>query len=167
MITKLIFLIFIFYLIYIYNNLYNDKELNIDTYLNKSQEIIKNLEKKNKDLAEQANSFENKVIESKSNYNNLLKDYNSKNTEIKNLNNNINEEKKVNKNFSEAFKGNEENEKNLYFEISDLKSNKLESDKKVEEIKEENIKLKKEAEILYKYIKIYDYAMYEEILKEI
>ena len=70
----------------------------------------------------------------------------------------------MNQNFSYLL---ENSEKNLYQQISDLKVNSKESLEELDELKKENLKLKNRQEILFQFLKISDYALYEELLKRI
>ena len=164
MITNFIFLVFIVYLIYIYNNLQSSKYLNIETYLENASVIIERLEKENDILKDENNEISNKLIKNDMELDNLNQNINSKTTEIDKLNKNFLEEKKTNQNFSNIF---EESEKNLYQQISDLKLTLKQKVEDLEEFKKENIILKNKEDILYKFLKLSDYALYEELLKRI
>lgn len=164
MLVNFLFLVFIVYLIYIYNNLQNNKYLNLENYLKHASLIVERLEKENQILKDQKNNFENKVIENDINLKNLNQNLDSKKYELMKLNKNYNEEKEMNQSFAEIFK---QSEKNLYEQISDLKYNSKKSNQEFEEIKKENVILKNQQEILFKFLKLSDYALYEELLKRI
>ena len=164
MIVNFIFLMFILYLVFIYNKLQSRKSSNLESYIKHASLIIERLEKENSILKEQNNAFENQINETNSQINKLDQNINLKKSEIEFLNKNCNEEKIINQNHSYVF---HESEKHLYNQISDLKHDSKKNDTLIHELREENISLKKEHEILYKFLKLSDYALYEEFLKNI
>ena len=161
MIVNFIFLIFIFYLVFIYNQLQNNKHFNLENYIRNASLVIEKLEKDNNILKEQNNVFENDVIKNKAEIQKLDENINSKNNEINNLNKNYSDEKVLNKNFTSIF---DQTEKNLYQQISDLKYNSKKNGDEFIELQKENASLKSQQKILYKYLKVADYALYEEFL---
>lgn len=164
MIINFIFLIFIFYLVFIYNKLQNNKYVNLENYIRHASLIIERLEKDNEILKEQSNLFENDLIKNKAEIQKLGENINIKNNEINKLNQNYSNEKIINQNFSSIF---HESEKNLYQQISDLKSNNKENSEQFIELQKENAVLKSQQKILYKYLRVADYALYEEFLRNI
>jgi len=164
MIVNFIFLIFIFYLVFIYNQLQNNKHFNLENYIRNASLVIEKLEKDNNILKEQNNVFENDVIKNKAEIQKLDENINSKNNEINNLNKNYSDEKVLNKNFTSIF---DQTEKNLYQQISDLKYNSKKNGDEFIELQKENASLKSQQKILYKYLKVADYALYEEFLRNI
>lgn len=164
MITNFIFLVFIIYLIYIYNNLQSSKYHNIETYLKNASVIIERLEKENEILKKQHDEIDNKLNKNNFEIKSLNQNINLKKLEIDKLNKNFLEERKMNQNFSSVL---ENSEKNLYQQISDLKVNSKDSLEELDELKKENLKLKNRQEILFQFLKISDYALYEELLKRI
>lgn len=164
MIINFIFLIFIFYLVFIYNKLQNNKYVNLENYIRHASLIIERLEKDNEILKEQSNLFENDLIKNKAEIQKLGENINIKDNEINKLNQNYSNEKIINQNFSSIF---HESEKNLYQQISDLKSNNKENSEQFIELQKENAVLKSQQKILYKYLRVADYALYEEFLRNI
>ena len=164
MIVNFIFLIFIFYLVFIYNKLQNNKHVNLENYIRHASVIVERLEKENELLNKQNNEFENIIVENKVKIDNLDDDMNSKNIEINKLNNYYTQEKETNQNFASIFN---ESEKNLYQQISDLKINSNQHGNEFLELQKENAVLKSQQKILYKYLRVADYALYEEFLRNI
>ena len=164
MIINFVFLIFIVYLIFIYNKLQNDKFLNLDTYLQQTSIIVERLEKENEILREQNNSFETKIMKNDSELDKLNNKIKLKNNEENKLNKDYGDEKEMNKNFTSIFR---ESEKNLYNQISELKFDSKRINSEYEELKKENLLLKNKQEILFQFLKITDYEIYEELLKRI
>jgi hypothetical protein len=164
MIINFLFLVFIVYLIFIYNKLQNDKFLNLDTYLRHTSLIVERLEKENQILKEQNGSFETKIIKNDTELEKLNNNMLLKNKEINKLNKNYIDERQMNQSFTSIF---QESEKNLYEQISELKFNSKRIDGEYEELKKENLLLKNKQEILFQFLKITDYEIYEELLKRI
>jgi hypothetical protein len=164
MIIKFIFLIFIMYLVFIYNRLQTNKKLNLETYIKHATTVIQNLEQENEALRKDNNNFENQIIENTSSLQRLNDNINEKNNEITILNSNYQEQKNISSNFSTVLV---DTEKNLYKQISDLKINYKNDSQDVIDLKKKYAVLQKEHEVLYKFLKLSDYALYEEFLKNI
>lgn len=164
MIINFIFLIFIFYLVFIYNRLQNNKYVNLENYIRHASLIIERLEKDKEILEKQNKLFETNLIKNRVEIEKLGENINGKNNEINKLNKNYSDEKELNQNFASVFN---ESEKNLYQQISDLKNNNSQNSDKFIELQKENAVLKSQQKILYKYLRVADYALYEEFLRNI
>jgi hypothetical protein len=162
MIVKFIFLVFILYLVFIYNKLQKNKFYNLDLYVKKASETIQQLETENEFLRINNNKFENSILEKNIEIKNLQDENQNKNSKLYTLTQNSDSHENFFQNFNSIF---EESEKKLYEQISEYKYDLQQKNELVSKLESEKVSLNKEVELIYKYLKINDYALYEEFLK--
>jgi hypothetical protein len=176
MIIVIILFSFIIYLIYIYINLSRNKSFEIISYMNKANKEIENIKTKKLYLKNELKNKNEEINLIKNNLNNIQNKSNICISNLENLKkiNKINEillkdsddtiESDYFKDYYGAYK---KIETNLYRDLGECKSENIKYKIKNEDLIKDVTSRKKELEMVYKYLKIADYAMYEESLKKI
>jgi hypothetical protein len=160
----LILFSFIVYLIYIYINLSKNKIFEISNFMEKTNLTISQLQEENNILNHKISKISEKTISCEKDLSTSINKNQECNVNKKQIENNYQNEKKINSNISETLK---KSETHLYESLGKYRGENKEFKIENEKLTNNNIRYKKELEMLYKYLKYTDYSLYEETIKNI
>ena len=160
----LILFSFIVYLIYIYINLSKNKIFEISNFMKKTNLTISQLQEENNILNHKIGKISEKNISCEKDLSTTINKTQECNLNKKKIEDNYQNEKKINSNISDTLK---KSETNLYELLGKCKGENKQFKIENEKLTNTNIRYNKELEMLYKYLKYTDYALYEETIKNI